>query len=277
MFSDACFILFIGEGVWVSVINDLHCRIRTGIPTWTRIPVLYKYYGKRIRVWIWTNVKSFCTVVCNHRVWNPSLSPNLNPSAAVEINHDKDLLPAPATPAGDAFLECILVSTEVWFVTFAAVLQSVKSESERQTQLRSEAEGKLREAETQLKSIQAKSKQLINGMQSQLEEQSKARVSDATATSSSSVMYDQIGLLLIDRNHTSFKSSWFTDLIRSEHLTCFSDQVGERGGVAEGEGSVAAGGSRQQWSRAERLRQTLSIPAGKSVYTDTDTDKGIDK
>ena len=73
-------------------------------------------------------------------------------------------------------------------VTFTAVLQSVKSESERQTQLRSEAEGKLREAETQLKSIQAKSKQLINGMQSQLEEQSKARVSRATASRSSSVI-----------------------------------------------------------------------------------------
>ena len=73
-------------------------------------------------------------------------------------------------------------------VTFTAVLQSVKSESERQTQLRSEAEGKLREAETQLKSIQAKSKQLINGMQSQLEEQSKARVSRPTATSSSSMI-----------------------------------------------------------------------------------------
>ena len=58
----------------------------------------------------------------------------------------------------------------------------MKSESERQTQLRSEAERKLREAETQLKSIQAKSKQLIKGMQSQLEEQSKARESRPTAT-----------------------------------------------------------------------------------------------
>ena len=62
------------------------------------------------------------------------------------------------------------------FTTIVAVLQSVKSELERQTQLRTETETKLREADTQLKSIQAKSKQLINGMQSQLEEQSKARV-----------------------------------------------------------------------------------------------------
>ena len=63
---------------------------------------------------------------------------------------------------------------------FTAVLQSVKSESERQTQLRSDAETKLKDAETQLRSIQAKSKQLINGMQSQLEEQSNARVSART-------------------------------------------------------------------------------------------------
>ncbi len=56
------------------------------------------------------------------------------------------------------------------------MLQSVKSELERQTQLKTEAETKLKESETQLKSIQAKSKQLINGMQSQLEEQAKARV-----------------------------------------------------------------------------------------------------
>ncbi len=56
------------------------------------------------------------------------------------------------------------------------MLQSVKSELERQTQVRIEAETKLKETDAQLKSIQAKSKQLINGMQSQLEEQSKARV-----------------------------------------------------------------------------------------------------
>ena len=48
---------------------------RTRIPTLTRIPVLYKYYGKGIRVWIRTNVKSFCTLLCNHMVWNPSPSP----------------------------------------------------------------------------------------------------------------------------------------------------------------------------------------------------------
>ena len=37
---------------------DLHCRIQARIPTRTRIPVLYKYYGKGIQVWIRTNVKS---------------------------------------------------------------------------------------------------------------------------------------------------------------------------------------------------------------------------
>ena len=26
-------------------------------------------------------------ILCSHRVWNPSLSPNVNPSPAVEISH----------------------------------------------------------------------------------------------------------------------------------------------------------------------------------------------
>ena len=62
-----------------TLVADLHCRILTRIPARTRIPVLCKYYGKGIRVWIRTNMKSFCTVLCSHRVW----SPNPNPSPAM--------------------------------------------------------------------------------------------------------------------------------------------------------------------------------------------------
>ena len=29
----------------------------------------------------------FCIILCSHNVWNPSLSPNLYPSSAVEISH----------------------------------------------------------------------------------------------------------------------------------------------------------------------------------------------
>ena len=29
----------------------------------------------------------FCVILCSHRVWSRSLSPNLNPSPAVEISH----------------------------------------------------------------------------------------------------------------------------------------------------------------------------------------------
>lgn len=43
--------------------------------------------------------------------------------------------------------------------------------------MRSEAESKVRELEQALKGQQAKSKQLINALQKQLEEQSKERVS----------------------------------------------------------------------------------------------------
>ena len=42
--------------------------------------------------------------------------------------------------------------------------------------MRSETETKLRDVEQALKGQQAKSKQLINGLQKQVEEQSKARV-----------------------------------------------------------------------------------------------------
>ncbi|XP_064619716.1 rab GTPase-binding effector protein 1-like isoform X2 [Lineus longissimus] len=56
-----------------------------------------------------------------------------------------------------------------------AILQSVKSELEREAKVRAETEAKLRETDASLKSIQAKSKQLINALQHQVEEQSSAR------------------------------------------------------------------------------------------------------
>jgi Rab GTPase-binding effector protein 1 len=59
---------------------------------------------------------------------------------------------------------------------FTAILQSVKSELEREAKVRAETEAKLRETDASLKSIQAKSKQLINALQHQVEEQSTARV-----------------------------------------------------------------------------------------------------
>ena len=59
-----------------------------------------------------------------------------------------------------------------------AMLQSAKSEMERQNSLRQEAEGKLKETDASLKNIQAKSKQLITALQGQLEEQTKAKVSE---------------------------------------------------------------------------------------------------
>ncbi len=48
---------------------------------------------------------------------------------------------------------------------------------DRQSSLRGEAETKLKDTENSLKNIQAKSKQLINALQAQLEEQTNARVS----------------------------------------------------------------------------------------------------
>lgn len=56
-----------------------------------------------------------------------------------------------------------------------AIQDSIRSEFERESAVRAEAETKLREMEQALKSQQAKSKQLIGGLQKQLEEQSNAR------------------------------------------------------------------------------------------------------
>ena len=43
-----------------------HCWTRT------RIPVPYKYYGKRIQISIRVSGNMFCIIPCSHRVWNPS-------------------------------------------------------------------------------------------------------------------------------------------------------------------------------------------------------------
>ncbi|XP_048743055.1 rab GTPase-binding effector protein 1-like isoform X6 [Ostrea edulis] len=56
-----------------------------------------------------------------------------------------------------------------------AVQESLKSELERESAVRANVEGKYKEAEHSLKSIQAKSKQLISALQQQVEEQSNAR------------------------------------------------------------------------------------------------------
>ena len=61
-------------------------------------------------------------------------------------------------------------------VVFAAVQQSVKSELDRQSTLHNEAESRVREADLSLKTVQAKSKQLIEDLQGKLEQQSTAKV-----------------------------------------------------------------------------------------------------
>lgn len=53
----------------------------------------------------------------------------------------------------------------------------MKADLERESSQRAEFETKLREAETSLKSIQAKSKQLIGALQQRVEESEKAKVS----------------------------------------------------------------------------------------------------
>ena len=71
----------------ITVLTYFHCRTQIRIRTRTQIPVLCRYYGKRIWIWIWVSGNMFCITLCSHRVWNPSLTPNLNLSPAVEISH----------------------------------------------------------------------------------------------------------------------------------------------------------------------------------------------
>lgn len=61
-------------------------------------------------------------------------------------------------------------------IPFPAIHDSIKSELERESSVRAEAESRVRETEQTLKSLQAKYKQMIGGLQKQVEEQSNARV-----------------------------------------------------------------------------------------------------
>ena len=70
-----------------------HCLTRIRMQTRTQIPVLCRYYGKVIQIWIWVSGNMFCMILCSHRVWNPNPSPNLNPSPAVEMNNKIQHLP----------------------------------------------------------------------------------------------------------------------------------------------------------------------------------------
>lgn len=63
-----------------------------------------------------------------------------------------------------------------WYFFPVAVQESLKSELEREATVRANFEAKCKETEESMKSIQAKSKQLISALQQQVEEQSNARV-----------------------------------------------------------------------------------------------------
>ena len=69
------------------IMGYFHCQTWIRIRTRTQIPVLCRYYRKGDRIWIWVNKSMFCIIPCDHRVWNPNPSPNLNPSSTMEISH----------------------------------------------------------------------------------------------------------------------------------------------------------------------------------------------
>lgn len=58
----------------------------------------------------------------------------------------------------------------------SAVQDSVKSELEREATVRAETESKLRESEQTLKNLHAKTKQIMNALQQQLEEHNNNKV-----------------------------------------------------------------------------------------------------
>lgn len=62
-------------------------------------------------------------------------------------------------------------------ISFPVVQESLKSELERESSVRADLSKKLTESEASLKSIQAKSKQLINALRQQVAEHSEIRVS----------------------------------------------------------------------------------------------------
>ena len=75
-----------------SFIAHFHCRTRT------QIPVLCRYYGKEIRIWIWVSGNMFCIILCSHRVWNPSLSPGVEMSHYINCQqHVCDITRSPWT------------------------------------------------------------------------------------------------------------------------------------------------------------------------------------
>lgn len=57
--------------------------------------------------------------------------------------------------------------------------ESVQSELERESSVRAESETKLRETEQSLKSVQAKSRQLINALQQRVEEHERSKVDNS--------------------------------------------------------------------------------------------------
>ena len=69
-----------------------------------------------------------------------------------------------------------------FFFFFPAILESCKSELERESSVRAETETKLRDSDQSLKKIQTKSKQLINALSQQLDEQTTLRVGEELAS-----------------------------------------------------------------------------------------------
>ena len=75
-----------GKGIrmWVPDHGLCHCWTWIWIRTRTQIPVVCRYYGKGI--WIWVSGNIFCVILCSCRDWNPS--PNLSPNpSSMKISH----------------------------------------------------------------------------------------------------------------------------------------------------------------------------------------------
>jgi len=93
-----------------------------------------------------------------------------------------------------------------------AVLSSARSEMERQSQLRIEAEKKFTETDTNLKAVQAKSKQLINALQGQLEEMANARTQLEEQVA---MLKTKVGCLQIDLDNSEAVQRDFVKLSQS--------------------------------------------------------------
>ncbi|XP_060079265.1 rab GTPase-binding effector protein 1-like [Ylistrum balloti] len=92
------------------------------------------------------------------------------------------------------------------------VQDSLKSELERESAVRAEVETKLRETEQSLKSIQAKSKQLINALQQQVEQQSEARAKLETDVN---VYRNKVASLQVDLDNSETVQRDFVKLSQS--------------------------------------------------------------